>query len=67
MTTRRATATWTACRCHQRGAAARLKRDQCIGGRIAEETQLDRLSVEQVQRLQAALDTTNRLAALTAG
>lgn len=48
-------------------SATRLKRDQCIGGRIAEETQLDRLSVEQVQRLQAALNTTNRLAALTAG
>ena len=48
-------------------SATRLKRDQCICGRIAEETQLDRLSVEQVQRLQTALNTTNRLAALTAG
>jgi hypothetical protein len=29
-------------------AATRLERDEGIGGRIAEEAQLDRLSVEQV-------------------
>ena len=32
-------------------SATRLERDEGIGGRIAEEAQLDRLSVEQVQRL----------------